>query len=208
MKVIQVIMIIMLSVIASSAYALRSIVTEGFTDSDYKGYIPKKVVLLVDNASNSMRKEIEESVKEQLEKAGVTVVLYRDLFPPTREWTEEDEKKVFLKEEIDSGIIVSFGAKSQSQQNVGTHTFSTAKFNSFGASGSSTSVNINRVKSTAEFCVVMKDIKTMKTAWYADITTKAGGSLFVGELRDARAVAKGLIDGLRKNGHLPEAAKK
>lgn len=197
-----------LLVFANSVHALRSIDTESFTDPDYKSYIPNKVVLLASNVSRSMQKEIEESAKQKLEKVGVTVVMYEDLFPPTREWTEQDESEVFRKEGIDSGIVISFGTRSQSIRNIGTHTFGTANFNSYGASGSATTVNINRAKSEAEFSVVLKDIKTMRTAWYADITTKAGGAFFVGEERDARAAIKGMIAGLKKDGHLPVATEK
>ena len=41
-----------------------------------------------------------------------------------------------------------------------------------------------------------------RVAWYADIFTKAGGTLFVSGKGDAKAAAKGVIKGLIENGHL------
>lgn len=197
-------LILVFSFVSDNTYALRSTDTESFTDPDYRGYVPSKVVLIVDNASNSVRKEIEIKTKRELEKAGVSVVFYRDIFPPTREWTVEEQNDVFIRDAIDSGIVITFGTRSKSVRDVGTQTFGSANFNSYGGSGSATSVKLKREKSVAEFNAVMIDLKSNKTAWYVDITTKAGGALFVGEKQDARAAVNGIIDELRKNGHLPK----
>jgi hypothetical protein len=57
-------------------------------------------------------------------------------------------------------------------------------------------------KSTAEFSAVLIEIAKNRTAWYVDVTTKAAGTLFVGEKGDAKAIVKGVVESLVKDGHL------
>jgi hypothetical protein len=49
---------------------------------------------------------------------------------------------------------------------------------------------------------VLIEPETARTVWYADITTKASGTLFVGEKGDAKGAVKGIIDSLFEDGHL------
>jgi hypothetical protein len=81
-------------VLATNANAFRSTKVQGFTDPDYKEYVVSKVLLLVENADNDMRSEIETRLKSKLADKGVTLVAYRELFPPTRQWSKDDQAAI------------------------------------------------------------------------------------------------------------------
>lgn len=191
--------------LCGTAHAFRSTEAKSYTDPDYKEYIPKRVVLIVQNTSNEMRKEIEHRAQEALHEKGITVIFYRDLFSPTRDWGKADHAAVFAREGIDSSFIISLGVRSEFVSPMAA--FGTTNIsNAYGTgTASTTTVMINSAKSKAEFSAVLIDIANARTAWYADITISAGGTLFVGANKDARAAVDGLLEELVKEGHLPGA---
>ena len=138
----------------------------------------------------------------------------KKMFPPTREWTSEARNKILIDRKVDAVIIVTPGASSSSVIPVATQTYGsysgTYTGSTYGSttsgtvnmSGTSTSYNIMSARSEAEFSAILFDVRESRVAWYADIFTKAGGTLFVSGKGDAKAAAKGVIKGLIENGHL------
>lgn len=197
---------------SSSVHALRSTTQESYTDPDYLGYRPRNVVLMVVTEDTALRLEVEERLTTELAVRGLTVFRQVDLFPPTRQWSEADQLAVYDREQIDSGIIVAAGASSSSVIPYATQTYSSGRvfgnydsssgsFNATG-SGTSTSSTLFTAKSKAEFSAVLLDIRSNRVAWYGDVFTKAGGTLFVGTRRDAKGAVKGIVEGLSENGHI------
>jgi hypothetical protein len=193
------------------AQAFRSIDVQSFTDPDYVGFQPKKVVVMVVGGSHEVTSEILERVTAQLAKKGIEAFPARSLFPPTRTWTEADQAAIYEKNEIDSGLIVTVGASASQIIPIATQTYGSANVfgnvnssGSFNAQGtsSSTSYNIMAAKSKAEFSAVLLDIKKNRTAWYADVLVKASGTLFVSEKGDAKGVVNGILEGLEDDGHV------
>ena len=210
-KIARAILASILLGLCSTANAFRSTDFESYTDPDYKGYVPKKIILLVANTSNEMRVDIEKRLKEAFKKKGIVLVSYRDLFPPTRTWRKDEQATIYEREQVDSGLIVAAGASSSSVIPVATQTYGTTNvFGSYGSAGTfnattssnSTSYNLTAHKSTAEFSAVLLDIKANRAVWYVDITTKAGGALFVNSKGDAKGLVKGVMNGLEKDNHL------
>jgi len=199
--------------VSGSAMALRSLTTESFTDPDYKGYTFKKAVLLVQNASIEGRVRIEERLTAALKDHGVELVAYRALFPPTRDWDSGQRAEILQREGVEAELIVTVGATAASVIPVAMQSFGTTHVNGSAYStgnmtqvngtafSNSTSYTIVHARSSAEFSAVLLDLTKGKTAWYADISTKAGGTLFVGEKGDDKAVVKGIVEGLEKEGH-------
>ena len=74
------------------------------------------------------------------------------------------------------------------------------------ANTNATSYNIVAASSVADFSAVLLDVSNARTAWYADITTKAQGTLFVGGKGDAKGAVKGVIEGLIDDDHLSKKA--
>jgi hypothetical protein len=214
--------------ISSNAFALRSTKAESFTDPDYKNYRPKKVVVVVLNAPNDTRKIIEDRLTDQLADYGVEAVKEREIFPPTREWTADARAEILAANGIDSVLMVAIGANSSSVRTVGRQTFGSTSVsgnvnatstvtspntvNTRGtyngtANSNSTSYDIVVARSKADFSAVLMDVATSRTAWYADVTTKASGTLFVGDKGDAKGAVKGVIDALEDDGHLSKRKK-
>ena len=168
-------------------------------------------MLLVANSSNEMSKHIEKYLVRAFEKRGVVLISYRNLFPPTRTWSESDQVRIYEERKIDSGLIVTVGARSSLVIPVATKTYgSTNIFGAYGSQGTfsanastnSTTYNVMSAKSKAEFSAVLLDISKNRTVWYADVTTKAGGTFFVGAKGDAKGLTKGIVKGLEEGGHL------
>jgi hypothetical protein len=57
-------------------------------------------------------------------------------------------------------------------------------------------------RSTAEFSGVLFDLGANRVAWYADVFTKAAGTLFVSAKGDAKGAVKGIVGGLEEDGHI------
>ena len=190
------------------ANAFRRSSTQSFTDPDFVAYQPKKLMLFVLDASPVFRAAIEEQVKKTIEKVGVTVVLERSLFPPTREWSQEKRREILDREGIDTGLFIGLGSADRSVIPMGTQTFASGSATISGdnvyGSGQATSVNIQGVRSSAVFSAALVVVEGNRVAWYADVTSSAEGLLFVGDKDDAKAVAAEILKALIKDGHLPK----
>lgn len=210
-KTIRLCTLATLMLLSNTASAFRSTDVESYTDPDYQGYQPKKVMLVVENASQEMRMEIEERLTKAFEKKGIEAIPSRKLFPPTREFSTEDRMKVLEAENVDSALVVTIGESASQVIAIATQTRGTAQMNAkptygggYNATGTvnSTSQNIYGAKSKAEFSAVLFDTAKNRTAWYADVQVKATGTLFVSEKGDAKGLVSAVIDGLEDDGHL------
>jgi hypothetical protein len=188
--------------LAGPAQAFRSTDVESYTDPDYEGYRPARVLLTIVGDSAAMRRMIEERIVEDLEKKGVTVFAERDLFTPTRQWTAEERSAVFAKRGVDGQLTISVGASAASliPMMMNSHTTVAATGGSFA--GTTTSYPVFAARSTAEFSGVLLDLKAHRVVWYADVFTKAAGLAFVGAKGDAKGAVKGIVDGLEADGHI------
>ena len=211
MKSFRLLVLAALLVMSGTASAFRSTDVESYTDPDYKGYQPKKVMLVVENASQEMRMEIEDRLTKEFEKKGVEAIPNRKLFPPTREFSTEDRMKVLEAENVDSVLVVTIGESASQVMAIATQTRGTAQINTkptygggYNSTGTmnSTSQNIYAAKSKAEFSAVLFDTANNRTAWYADVQVKAQGTLFVSEKGDAKGLVGAVIEGLEDDGHL------
>lgn len=210
-KTIRIFSLLALLLASGAASAFRSTDIESYTDPDYIGYQPTKVMLVVENASQEMRMEIEERLTKEFAKKGVDTVPSRKLFPPTREFTTEERIKVLESQGVDSALVVTIGESASQVMAIATQTRGTAQMNAkptygggYSATGTmnSTSQNIYSAKSKAEFSAVLFDAAKNRTVWYADVQVKAAGTLFVSEKGDAKGLVGAVIEGLEDDGHL------
>ena len=190
------------------SHAFRSTKQESFTDPDYIGFQPKVVMIGVMNANLDIREAIERQLTRDLERRGITVYRERDLFPPTREWDAVQRVEVAEKFGIEAGIIVGIGSSSYDVSQFGSQTWGSATATTFGSTtnvqGSATTVPFVSVKSSSSFSGVMIDVTNGRIAWTTDIFTKAGGLLFAGGKKDAKAAAKAVTKALVEKEHLPK----
>jgi hypothetical protein len=211
MKSFRLVVLAALIMASGTASAFRSTDVESYTDPDYKGYQPKKVMIVVENASQEMRTEIEERLAKEFAKKGVEAIPNRKLFPPTREFSTEDRARILEAEGVDSALVVTIGESASQVMAIATQTRGTAQMNARPTSGggynatgtmNSTSQNIYAAKSKAEFSAVLFDATKNRAAWYADVQVKAQGTLFVSEKGDAKGLVGAVVDGLEDDGHL------
>ena len=205
------ILVVAATLACSQAVAFRSTNVEGYTDPDFVGYKPSKVVLLVVGADTESRQIIEERAVEKLDDYGVEVFTERSLFPPTREWTTEMRAEILKQRAIDSTLVIAAGANSSQVIPFARQTFGTANTTgqvqsngnfSANTSSNSTSYNLVIARSSAEFSAVLSQAETGRTVWYGDVLTKARGTLFVGSKGDAKASVNGVLEGLEEAGHI------
>lgn len=204
-----VLMLVFASILAGSiepAHAFRSTKQEGFTDPDYLDFKPKVVLIQVLSENLEIREVVEDRLAKELEKRGIKVFSERQLFPPTRQWDAAKRSEIFAKFGVEAVVAVGVGASSHSVSQFGSQTWGSATATTYGnttsVSGSATSVPFVSAKSNSSFSSVLIDARNGRTAWTTDIYTKAGGLLFAGGTKDAKAAAKAIIKGLIENNHL------
>jgi hypothetical protein len=166
------------------------------------GYRPTRVLLTIVNAGSSARRIIQERMTKDLEKAGVTVFDEYDLFVPTRQWTVEERDAVLAEREIDAELTITVGASAASVIPVMMQSHVDVSVIGNTAVGSATSYPVYAARSTAEFSGVLFDLEANRVAWYADVFTKAAGTLFVSAKGDAKGAVKGIVGGLEEDGHI------
>ena len=198
-------LLVAILLLASSSHSFRNTESESYTDPDFLGYKPERVLLLCENISQEARKAAEKRLIKALGKAGVVATRYYDLFPPTRKWGEDARIKRMEEESIDSILVVTGGASSASVIPIATQSLSSGSVyvygNSASYSGSATSYNVAVPKSRAEFSAVLFT-RDARVAWYADIVSKASGKLFVSDRGNGKGAAIGVIRALVRDGHI------
>jgi hypothetical protein len=201
--------LVCLMVAATPAHALRSTKHESFTDPDFVGYQPSKVVLVINIQNLDIRDAIENRLSKELSRRGVEVLDERDLFPPTRQWDPEARKRILEQHGVTSVIVFDVGDSSHTVSQIGSNTYSSATAYGYGnsatATGTSTTVPIVSANSESSFSAVLLDVSSGRIAWTADIHTKAGGTLFAGGKKDANAAAKAVVKSMSADGHIAGA---
>ena len=173
-----------------SAVALRSVDHESYTDPDFVGYRIGKVALVIEESGFEVRAEITKRLSKALKKKGVELVPNKELFPPTRTWTNESRRETYAQRGITSILIVTPGASSSSVVPIILGDVTEGRVTVYGSHATySESTRQNKTvkaKSRAEFSAVLIDAATDRIAWYCDVLVKAGGTFFVGEKGDAK----------------------
>jgi len=204
-----------LIIFTADSLAFRSSDYESYIDPDFVNFKPKSLLIVVQNASRSMTMEINERTEKYFSKKNISTSSYSQIFPPTRQWSAEEMSKRIEVQGIDGILIITVGASARSVIPIATKTFSRTNINgsvnttnpynntfNANANTNSTSYNVYSAKSKAEFSAVLMETESFRTAWYADVIVKAGGTLFVSEKGDAKGVTKTIVKALEKDGHI------
>lgn len=205
----RVVLVLLLAIgLSEPAQAFRSEKTQSYTDSDYKEYRPKKLLLVVANAYPEFRQEVEKSLQKNFQAIGVELVDPRALFPPTRQYSGEAKKEIFNRNGIEAVLVIGFGAADQITIPMVMASYQEKTY-SFDGAADPNSASFNPVvtglgtplSSEKIFSVVLADNSAERVAWFADITVKAKGWAFVSSKGDARALADEITKTLIKDGH-------
>lgn len=209
--------------LAMPAHAFRQTKQESFTDPDYFDYQPNTITVMVNAENLEVRDAAEKHIIAELEKRNIKALPHKKLFPPTREWDDAKRAEIYKRYSIEANLVITAGASSKQVTDLWSQTYGNATGTSTGnatartfggntninsrsttnVSGNSTTVQYKSIKSQAAFSAILVDVQENQIAWTTDIYIKAGGLLFVGGKRDAKAAAKSIIKSLIKDKHIP-----
>ena len=148
---------------------------KGYTDREYNGYKIKKAVVRAPNAGFAFGELLEGSLVEELNNAGVPAKSFLEMFPPTREWSNEQVAKELMEKGYDAILHVNLTGSDANEQTIGYINHGTASVygNSASFSGSSTAMTmVSRYTATH---IKLYDVATGRVIWVGDANTKAGG---------------------------------
>ncbi len=91
------------------------------TDPQYKSFIIDKVVVVVNTSDLDLKIKMESNLVSELNKKGVIAFNGYDVLPPTRNYSENDLKNIFAKNNIDSILFISIAEMGYSQQTLTTY---------------------------------------------------------------------------------------
>ncbi|MBX3042540.1 MAG: hypothetical protein KIT33_00435 [Candidatus Kapabacteria bacterium] len=149
--------------------------TTTFVDPAFRGKQYSKICVLADISDLKYKQKLEKEMATHLTKEGVTVYTGSQLFPPTREWSEDQMQETLVNQNIEGYLLIVWKDKNVQE------TFKP---------GSSVSETKGEVKKKDG-----KDVYTERT-----VTTQTGGSVdrefrsyFEAKLFDVRSKANAWI---------------
>jgi len=80
-----------------------------FKDPDYQQADFKRILVIANTSDLEKRKKLESKMVEEFNEIGVFALESYNLFPPTRELSDQDKIKLLNQNEIDSFISISVG---------------------------------------------------------------------------------------------------
>ena len=185
------------------AYAFRSTHFESFTDPDYTGYKPMKLVVIVVSGDLETVRQVEAKLSEAFQAHGVEAVSGLQLFPPTRPIESYDVFGILASHGIESALVIEPGER-KSDVFYGGST-STTTFNGNQATTTTTpqAYQSSSAHFTASLLALGANRDSTRKAWYAQIETDASGWIFVSKKGNVKSTVKSIVQGLDADGHLP-----
>jgi len=95
----------MFLVVAAIFSSCASTETTSFVDPAYRGKQFSKICVLADVSDLKYKQKLEKEISENL-RTKVNVISGFQLFPPTRDWTEEQMQEIMIKEGVDGYLLV------------------------------------------------------------------------------------------------------
>ncbi len=179
---------------------------ESYTDPDFRGVKFEKIIVDVTSLPDTARIEASKEIFKRLRDSKFEVVDITQILPPTRSYTLEEIKTALENsgyENILRIIVTSDRSKSEFTgylNNAKGH----ASFdgnNIYGHSQSFSMPITSHVGQTTTTAFIY-DTKSLRIAWQANISTKASGKVFVGNVTAiASSVVGKVIDQLKTDGH-------
>lgn len=97
---------LLLAISAIIIVSCASTETTTFTDPAFRGKQFTKICVLADITDLKYKQKLEKELAKQLSGKGVTVVTGSNLFPPTRDWSEEQMQEVLINEKIEGYLLI------------------------------------------------------------------------------------------------------
>jgi len=175
-------------VLALSAFRHTDI--ESHLDPDFAGYEFSTVVVKMPDVNLAFRKLVTERLDKQFRKNNIRMLMHNDLFPPTRQWSEDEIRDIYREHGVDAGLVITLGSYDK-QSSPGMTLYDATTVNGI-TTGTATQVSF--VSDFASFSAALVDTDSERTVWLGRVDTQGNGTLFVGN----KSTAKGLVKGVLK----------
>jgi len=145
-----------------------------FTDPDAVGKFYNRIGVVADVEDLSERADIEEQMVETMKDNGISAVTSISLLPPTREFTVEQENKIFRDNRVDALAVIQIDDSgyyvTTKPININTRTRKVdgKKVKSTTVSGGGT-----EQKAFSQFRVSLIDLESGKTMWIGDADARS-----------------------------------
>lgn len=192
----------LLALALSSLSGCISTNVKGYTDQDYQGYKIRKAVVRAPDTDFQFGALLENSIVDELGDAGVKAGSFLKLFPPTRQWTNEQVAQILRQQGYDTIMTVSLTGSNTSSDTIGYINTGTASVygNTAYYNGNSTAITTFHRHTTSHIKVY--NVATGRVVWIGDARTSAGGLLYMGDETQTDSLAEEMVDALRDSGHL------
>lgn len=184
--------------------------TTSFTDPDFMGKKFSKICVVVEVGDFATKKELESKIRSELKDVNVEAVIGSDLFPPTRNWTDEQIKFQLNKMEIDGYLNVQILSQAVDDRLLGTSTFTETvgqetnvgkKAKYIERTISNTTANTDR-NYLSSFKTQLIDVTSDRVA-YAATSNSQSGETFSGDFSLIfSSFAEDITKDLKAKGHL------
>jgi hypothetical protein len=194
-----------LLIIIICLFAMTGCITtnvKGYTDTDYQKYAIKKVIVRAPNAGFEFGELLEKSMVEELEDEGIKAQTFIKIFPPTREWTNDQVAEILLSEGFDTIMYINLAGSNSSSSTVGYINNGNASVYGNSASFNSYSTPVVTFNRYTETRIKVYFVKSGKIIWVGDTSTKAGGLAYMGDTTTTNSIAEDVVNSLKGNGHL------
>lgn len=99
------------AVIATLFAGCASTETTTFTDPEFRGKQFSSICVLAEVSDLKYKQKIEKEMAKLLSEKGISARSGSQLFPPTREWSEEQMQEVLMNEKIEGYLLISWKDK-------------------------------------------------------------------------------------------------
>jgi hypothetical protein len=188
-----------------------SIETTSYSDPDYIGKSYNKICVYSVEGDLNLRSKIEGIFVDKFTGAELNVVQGSTIFPPTREWEDEDFQKTLLANGFDGFLkieMIDEDINVTTTPVYDTDTYTSTKENEDGETETvietRTTVSENtNVHVQKKFQADMIDVRTNKIAWRGFSATDANMSM-IGMHRETiiEKFAEGVIEELKVKAHI------
>lgn len=179
---------------------------QSFTDPDYKEAKFSKIILDTSSLSDDVRMEATKEIMKRMRDANYDVVDITQVILPTRSYSPEQIREAIKSSGYDNVLrFVVTSDKSKSEFAGFYNTGSTTAYgsgNNVYATSNSVAIPLTSHRGQTTTTAYVYDASNLRVCWQANISTKAEGSAFVGNIQAIASNVTGkVIDQWKIDGH-------
>jgi hypothetical protein len=187
------------------------------TDPDYRDMKFKRVLVFGNFANLQIMEMMESTTVERLKEKGIYAIENYKLFPPIRQYSNEDKRQVIIKEKLDCYLVIA--GKSYDSGTVYIPSISTTNVSANASAnqgrGTATTVTSDsheqEVVTSVQTEVQLYDLQNARLAWKGDVDSQIpyyGSEPMAEPDQVFKSTCGGIVDQLVKDGLVSETTNK